>query len=220
MRQRERRVERIADDVAQEAVALQPIQLRHAERMNPDRHVEFLDRCPKWIEAIRTKLLLGDMTAERNTLQAVLPDSGRELLGCELGMLQGDARHRDEPVRVTRADLGEAAILIVDNPTRIVNVEAVPEWIDAQNLDVDTPLVHQRDAAIADDEVGVVVRRRRAEELHRARDDRMRVHVDGCHPLPADPDLAPSLRPRGSPKASARGGEHAGGRAKKFSAIH
>jgi len=50
-----------------------------------------------------------------------------ELLGCEIGVLQGDRRQADEPVRLCRADIGEFLILQFDDLTGEVGVGLGPK---------------------------------------------------------------------------------------------
>jgi hypothetical protein len=49
-----------------------------------------------------------------------------ELLGCEIGVLQGHRRQSDEPVRLCRADLGELLVLQLDDLIGEVRVGLVP----------------------------------------------------------------------------------------------
>jgi hypothetical protein len=70
-----------------------------------------------------------------------------ELLGCEIGVLQGDRRQADEPVRLCRADIGEFLILQFDDLTGEVGVGLGPkDRVEAERFDVDPLLIHHCDA--------------------------------------------------------------------------
>ena len=57
------------------------------------------------------ELLAVDAAADQSAAQSELFDSMLELLGCEIGVLQGYRCQADEPVRLCRADLGELLVL-------------------------------------------------------------------------------------------------------------
>ena len=149
VRQRDRRLERVADRVREQAVAIQPaaaLELRRALRVNEDQGAELLRLRPEWMELRIAQLHALDAAAEAAPAQPVLLHPLLELLGREVGVLQGHRRERDEPVRMRRAELGQLLVLQLDQLRRDVAIRVVPVRIDAERLDVDALRVHRADA--------------------------------------------------------------------------
>ena len=200
MRERDRRLERIADRVGEHAVALEParaLELCRALRMNEDQNAELLHLRPERMELRIAQLQAVDAAAQADAAQSVLLGAFLRLLDREVRMLQRHGRERDEPIRLCRADLCELLVLDLDQLLHDVSVGLVPVRIDAERLDVDALLVHRAEA--------ICQRRARHEERlrlqrpshqrHRVRDCAVRVHVDGFHALAAHHDFAaPCLR--------------------------
>ncbi len=63
--------------------------------------------------------------ADQRAAQSKLLDRMFELLGCEIGVLQGHRRQADEPVRLCRADVGELLVLQLDDLTGEVGLRFV-----------------------------------------------------------------------------------------------
>src|SRR5262249_7894925 len=122
MRQRDRRLERVADRVVEAAAALQPAAKigRGAVplRMHEDDDTELLGLGPERIELRGGHVLAVDAAADAGAAQAVLLDALLELLGGELRMLERHRRERDEAIRIRRAGLGELLVLDPDQLAR------------------------------------------------------------------------------------------------------
>jgi hypothetical protein len=103
-----RRMEiRVADRVVEPAAAPEPPGDRGGDagglRMDEHEHAKLLGLGPEGMELRVGQLLAVDAAADGGAAQAVLPDALLELLGGEVGMLQGD--------RVRGAGLGELLVL-------------------------------------------------------------------------------------------------------------
>ncbi len=101
MRERYRRVERIADGVAEPAVARQPLaELGHALRMDEQGHAEFLRLGPNRMEFRVGEVDAAHRAADRGSLQALLLDRGLKLLHGEIRRLQGKRSEGGETIRL------------------------------------------------------------------------------------------------------------------------
>ena len=134
----------------------------------------------------------GDAAADADPLEAELLHGVLDLLGRQLGMLQGGRGEGDEAVGVGGAELDQRLVLDPDQFGRDVAFGLVPVGIDAQRLDVDALGVHRRDPR-----AGIVHQQARRlqrllEERHRLRHAAMGVDVDGPDPPAGDHDLAPA----------------------------
>src|SRR6185503_20538871 len=101
MRQRDRRLEGIADGIGQESVAREPacpLELGGALRVDEHQDPECLRLGPEGVERGVAQLAALDAAPETGAAQAVALDTLLELLGGEVRMLQGHACERDEPV--------------------------------------------------------------------------------------------------------------------------
>src|SRR5882757_244713 len=99
--ERDRGLERIADRVAEPAIAREPlVELGHTLRMDEQAYGEFLGLCP-----YRMKLRIGefdaiDNAADRRTLQPLLLYGCLKLLHCKIGCLQCQRSEGSKPVRL------------------------------------------------------------------------------------------------------------------------
>ena len=146
MRERDRRLERIADHVVEEAVALEASGdlggHARALRMNEHEHAERLGLRPEWVELRVADLLAVDAAADGRAAEPVLLHALFEQLGGKLGMLQRHRRVGDEPVGIGRARRRELLVLDLADLLREVALGLVPIGIDAQRFHVDALLVH------------------------------------------------------------------------------
>src|SRR5579883_2829893 len=100
MREKDGRLERIADRVVQSAFSLQSRILRGAWcalRMHEEQHTKFLGLCPERIELPIRKFLTFDAATDRRTAQSEFFHGFFQLIGGEIRMLQGNRRHSYEP---------------------------------------------------------------------------------------------------------------------------
>src|SRR5258707_15270645 len=112
MRERDRRLERVADDVGEESIALEPrAELRHALRMDEKQRVQLFGFLPERIESRRGQLFAVHDGAERCAAHAVDLERLRELFSRELGVLNGNGRKRDEAIGTVSSELRELAVL-------------------------------------------------------------------------------------------------------------
>ena len=138
MRQSDRGLQRIADGVAEPAVAGEPLgNLRHALRMDEQRHAQFLGLGPHRMELGVGEFHAGDRAADRGALQPLLLHRGLELLHGEVGRLQGERGEGGEAVGLGSAELGQLLVLQLDDLPGELAVAAVPEGVDRQHLHVD-----------------------------------------------------------------------------------
>src|SRR5207247_2337812 len=109
VRERDGRLQRVADDVAQQPVALEPLRDlggdARALRMDEDEHAELLGLGPERIELRIADLLAVDAAADAGAAQPVLLHAVLELLGGQIGILQRHRREGDEAVGMGGAGL-------------------------------------------------------------------------------------------------------------------
>ena len=111
-----------------------------------DRHPELGRLGPERIVLGQREILAVDVPANRGAAQAEAPDAVLELLGGQLGMLQGHRRRRDEAVGMRRHPSGQSLVLRPHDPAGQLEIGRVPpEAVDGQRLDVDTLVVHDRE---------------------------------------------------------------------------
>src|SRR5207245_4242968 len=113
-----------------------------ALRVDEDERAELLGLGPERMESRIAELLAVDAAADGGAAQPVLLQTGLELLGREVRVLQRHRGEGDEAIRVRRAGLGELLVLERDEPAGDVTIGLVPVRIDAERLDVDALLVH------------------------------------------------------------------------------
>ena len=160
MREKDRRLERIADGVAQSAAAAQPLVLRRARRVarvHEHEHAELLHFRPERIEFRRRQLLAFDAAADGGAAQPEPLDSVFQLLGRQIGKLQRHRREPDEPIRMRRAPRGELLVLDGHDLARELAFGRVPERVDAQDLHVDPLLVDRFEAFGAEHETAFLI---------------------------------------------------------------
>src|SRR5215475_1252397 len=207
MRQGDSRLERIADDVAQISIALEPMAKLHggrvALRVNKNGSAQLLSLCPEWVEPWIADLIAGNAAADVCTAQTVLLDTLLELRGCQIGKLERHRRERHEPLRMGGTCLGEFLVLDCDDLFGEVAVcEFVPVGIDAERLHVDPLLVHACESGrqfSSDVEIGTQLRSAELQVHQRKRFRHRAMGVDIHRPgaLAIDHDLsAPCLGPR------------------------
>src|ERR1700716_3068322 len=89
MRERQRRVERIADGVGQFAIAAEPrLELRRSDRMDEDQAAELFRLGPHGVKFRISEFAALDAAAGRDAAEAELLDALFELLDRQIGMLQ------------------------------------------------------------------------------------------------------------------------------------
>src|SRR6516162_572689 len=149
MRQGDRRLERIADDIAQISIALETLAKHYgsrvARRVNKNCSAQLLSLRPEWVEPWIADLGASNAAADVCTAQTVFLDALFELLGCQIGKLECYRRKRYEPIWVGGTGLGEFLVLDCDDLFGEVAVgDFVPVGIDAERLHVNPLLVHGR----------------------------------------------------------------------------
>src|ERR1700720_1579992 len=156
MRQRDRGLQRVADNIRQPAAALQPaagFELGRALRMNEDDDAKLLRLGPERMQLWIGKLGAVNAPADQRAAHAETLDRILQLLGGEIGVCQRHRGEADEAVRRLAADLGELLVLQFDDLRGELALGIVPEIrIDAERLDVDALLVHHLDAIRRDDQ--------------------------------------------------------------------
>src|SRR6266567_415369 len=150
VRERDGRLERVADHVRQQTVALEPARQRLrgpcSLGMDEDEDAELLGLRPERVKLRVAQLLLVDAPADGSPAQPVLLDSFLQLLGREVRVLESDRGEGHEALGVRRARLGELLVLGPDELAREIAVRPVPVGIDAERLHVDALLVHRAEA--------------------------------------------------------------------------
>src|SRR5882762_7940922 len=154
VRERNRRVERIADDVAEAPVASEPLLESRGSplRMDENQAAELLRLRPERMELGVGELLACDVCADRAAAEAKLPYALFELLGGQIRVLQGHGGKGDEALRPGCAQLSELLVLHPDERSREIALGLVPVGVDAERLDVDALLVHRADAVLPHDQ--------------------------------------------------------------------
>ena len=190
--QEHRRLERIADDVAQAAAAVERAlagDVQRIVRMHEHRHAELFGLRPERIVLLARRRLVGDMTADRRAAEPKILDGVLELLGREIGKLQRDRAQAYEPRGVLLAPGRDALVVRGDDGARVGAARRVPPiGVDAERLDVDAAFVHRREA------LGPEHERRRGDArrvdtrhaLRNLREHAVRVHVDDRYSPAAD----------------------------------
>ncbi len=110
MRQRNRRLERLSDDVA-EVVRAQPLAQRRAERMNEDDSAKLSSRRPERRELRGAQLALVDSRGNLHAFQALVLHGLTQLHGGEFRMLKRDRSQADESVGMLCAELRDVFVL-------------------------------------------------------------------------------------------------------------
>src|SRR5207237_8360116 len=149
MGEKARRLERIADRVAESAAAAQPLILSRAggvARVHEHERAELLRLRPEGIEFRRRELLAFDAAADGRAAQPELLDPVFELLGREIGELERNGREAREPIGMRRAPCGQLLVLDGHNLACELAVRRVPEGVDAEDLHVDPLLVDRLEA--------------------------------------------------------------------------
>src|SRR5882672_10163180 len=145
VRERNRRVERIADDVAEAPAASEPLleSCGSPLRMDENQAAELFRLRPERMKLRVGQLLACDVRADRAAAQAEFLHALLELLGGEIRVLQGHGGKGDEALGPGCAQLGELLVLQPDERSREIALGLVPAGIDAERLDVDALLVHR-----------------------------------------------------------------------------
>src|SRR5262249_52869573 len=126
MRERYRRVERVANRVRQPAVALQSLrEVRGALRMDEDENSELLGSRPERMKLRVRELVPGNARADGGAAQPELLDAVLELLDRQIGKLECDRREGDEAVRVRCAEPSECLVLDLDHLLGDVALRAI-----------------------------------------------------------------------------------------------
>src|SRR5882757_10724393 len=116
MRKRDRRSQRIADGVAEPAIAGKAlVEFRDALRVDEQGHAEFFRLGPYGKKFWIGKFQAVDAVSDRGALQTLLLNGGLEFLYREIGRLQGERGEGGEPVRLGGAEFGEFLVLDLDD---------------------------------------------------------------------------------------------------------
>ena len=224
VRQRDRRFERVADRVGQQAVAGEPaarLQFAGAERVHEDEHAHAPRISP------RTDGISGSARSWPATLPATpTPRKPRFLTACSTCSAARSGYCSAAVAKATKRsgwlaqNCDELLVLDADQLGGGVALGAVPERVDAERLDIDAGAVHLR-------QPGADIRpqqsrrlERVVDDLGRVRDDAMRMHIDGLDALAGDDDFPAALRvgvgmplpSRATPAGAGAGsGAHRGG---------
>ena len=196
MRERERRLERIADGVGEAAIAAEPrLELRRPHRVDEDQAAELFRLRPHGVKLRVGELEALDAAADRDAAQAELLDALFELLDRQIRVLQRHGGEGDEAIGLGRAQLRQLLVLQLDERLGDVALGLVPVGIDAERLDVDALPVHGLDALGAHHQlVGLHLQ---SHQRHRLREPTMRMDVDGLDAAAAHHHLAPPRRTGG-----------------------
>src|SRR5262244_847598 len=181
VRERDGRVERIADRVREPAVALEALgQVRRALRMDEDQYAELLGLGSEPVKLRVGELVAGDARAHGGAAQAELLHAFLELLHREVRELERDRGERDEALRVLRAEAGERLVLDLDHLLDDIALGPIPRRVNAERLHVDALRVHLTDAALTDfaDSGSAMVVDFQPEQGVGLRNHTVRVHVD------------------------------------------
>ena len=170
--------------------------------VHEDHHAERFGAGPEGIEPGRREFLAVDRGANPGAAHLPGLEGLLQLIRCQLGMLQGHAGERDEPIGMCGAGLGERGILSGYEARGELAVGGIPIRVDRDHLGVDALLVHRAQPGVVDHQVGG-----RALTAHRGLERRalddigqrggyggMRVHIDRLHARSADAHLPPAHR--------------------------
>ena len=203
MRERDRRIERKADVVAERTrrrrAASRHRRIPAGESKTPCRAPP---PPPERIQLRVRELAAVDVGADDEAAQIEPADRVVHLLDGEVRLLERDVAETDEAVGVRGAQLGDPLVLHLHDPRGEIRLREVQELagVDADHVDVDPLPIHLAEPAVQ--RAGVDGHRAGAEVRHRAIDLRqildqrprlldedVRVHVDRAHALAADRDL-------------------------------
>ena len=218
--QRNRRLQRIADDVVEIEAGEAP-GVREAVGVDHDQHAEFLGLLPERREGGIGQLAAGDIGQDLHALEAELADAALELLGRLVAVGHRHAAEALEAVGLLGDELGDA---VVDDPRRLhrdvegKRVVALRRrrldhlHVEAHGVEIGKPLLE----AAAGDDVGLLLLAERARggigeshqrtcrgckmglhELSRTRHTDVGMQVDGAA-------LGPDLAPRPTMRARCR----------------
>src|SRR5262245_9278514 len=199
VRQRDRGLEWIADRIGQQAAAGEPtarLQFAGAKWVHESQHAQFLALRPERVEFWVRQFLAGNTAGNADAAKPEFLDRVLDLLRSEIGKLQRRRPEADETIGMTGTELDQRLVLHFDQLFDRVALGAVPEWVDAQRLDIDARLVHVREAVpdIRPKQRGCF--ERVIDQLRGVGNDAVRVHIDGLDPLTGDSDLPTSMRVR------------------------
>src|SRR5215831_21335970 len=116
--------------------------------MKEDEHTEFFGFGPEEVELRVAEFDASDTASDGSPTQTILLDALLELLGSQIGELQGHCGESNEAVGMLGARLGEFLVLNADDLLREVALYLVPVWVDAERLHVDALRVHGLQAQI------------------------------------------------------------------------
>jgi hypothetical protein len=147
LRQRDRGIERVTDDVFQHAIAFEAaVESGHPCRMYEQQHAQLLRFRPDRMEFRVRELGIGDAAPDRSASQVQLFDGVIELLHGEIGKVKGERRKGNKSFGMRSAKLGELFILDPDHLSRALAVQAVLDGIDAQGFHIDALRIHRSNA--------------------------------------------------------------------------
>jgi hypothetical protein len=194
-RQEKRRLEGIADDVAEVAAAFEDLVL-HQEirvgRVHEHRHLQLFGLAPERIVFLARRRFALDVAADGGPLEPELLDGIVQLLGRQIGMLQRGRRQPDEAFRIRLAPFRDAFVMHAHDLGREVALGRIPPiLVDGDHLHVDAARIHAVEAILPHDlRHGVValdVGPR--QQFARFGNDEMAVDVDHFDVLAGDLDL-------------------------------
>ncbi len=131
VRQRNRRLQRLPDDVA-EIVRAQSLAERRAERMDEHDGAELLRRRPERRELRGSQLALVDSRGDLHALQAQVLHGVTQLRGGKLRVLKRDRSQADETVGMLRAELSDVLVLNAHDVPREILVGPVVDTATAK----------------------------------------------------------------------------------------
>ena len=145
VREKHRRLERIADRVAQTALPLQSRILRRAGsllRVHEQHDTQLFGFRPERIEPAIGELLALDAAADRGAPQSELSDGLIELVGGHVGVLQRQRGHSHESIGILGHRRCDAFVLHGDEIAGELALGRIAPGVDIDRLDIDPLLVH------------------------------------------------------------------------------
>ena len=149
--------------------------------MDENQRAQFLGFGPERIEPGGGEFLTIYAGPQRRASEAQFLDAFLQLLGGQIGILQGHGGESYEPIRLFGAQFGEHFVLDFYDARGEVAIRAVPVRVDAQSLHVDALLVHHLEAFGSHNESGTLGGIVAAHERYCFGDSAVRVNIDGLH---------------------------------------
>jgi diacylglycerol kinase (ATP) len=206
VRERDCRIERVADGIDQPAITAEPTrELGCSLRVEENQHPKLFGFRPERMKLRISKLVFCNRCAHRRSAQPELFDGVLQLLRGKLRKLECHGCKSDKPVRVGSAIFRKSLVLDGHHSLGGGAVRPIPGWIDAQRFDVDPLFVHDGQTLCADfvdaaSEAHIAIGD--TQQVLGLRNNAVCVNVDRLDPSTAHAHLAPPAA-RGSRGASA-----------------